>query len=288
MKSFDHGSKRNGYIYPVLKHLAQCLSVVTIIAVLCSCQTTDEPLNTTLNKPKAEAPPPVAAESEQEAVALTPVITETAPKPNDAITGKWYGYWETPWGQVSEVLIDIAHIDNNRYRINVYESTEEYAPIIAEIDSTLSVQKNTLIFDSGEVIHEGKGVIANGLLKGAFQGSENGTFVLHTINKKPDINLAGKWQGQWQDQWGQQEAVSINVTAAGDGGYQFAAVESFEPGAMTLFTLNGKIEDCGQISFAGQTEIWTGDGKGYTDNQTWSGTFEGDENGYYMLRRVTP
>ncbi len=208
-----------------------------------------------------------------------------APNAAGGVVGKWYGYREDEWGQVMELLVKIAHNEKDRYHITLYESAEEYAPVALEIGCTLA-DPNVLIFDSSEMIDEGKGVIANGLLKGSFQGSENGKFVLHTVCEKSTAKLAGKWQGERRTEDGQQESISINVTDIGNDQYRFDVLESFEPDNKVLFSLNGTMNKMGQITFSGQTELWTGTGKGFCGKEAWSGTLEGDESGHYMLRRV--
>ena len=214
-----------------------------------------------------------------------PVTAKTAPDITNTIEGKWYGYWENHWEEAAELLIKITGTEENRYRITVYESTEEYAPAALEIVCKLT-DGTILVFDSGEMIDGGKGVIDGTLLTGEFEGAESGKFELHKLNEKATVNPAGKWQGHWINDWGQREPVSVNVIEKDKGQYRFELVESFDPGAETLVSLDARVDHSGRISFSGDSDIWTGSGKGFCGNEACGGTFEGSEDGQYLLRRV--
>lgn len=254
--------KRNGIrtcVNTVSRSAVHFLFAVLISVSLCSCSSDGS----------AMTAPPSAA------------VTETA----NTIEGHWYGYWENEMDVVTELLIRIAGTGQDRYSIVVYESAEPFASVAVKINCTF-VEKNTLIFDSGEMINSGKGVIADGLFKGEFTGEENGTFVLHQAYKKENIKLAGKWEGRRESDWDSPESIAVNVTKTGNDKYRIEVMEPFAQGGKPRFSLEGSIDDSGRINFSGQSEEWTGTGWGFCGKDIWSGTFEGGEYGRYTLHRV--
>lgn len=261
-----------------LSHCVVLLFICMGVLMLSSCGSeVSESTVETQAAPKAAAPE-AAAVATQKVAESKPVAAEKAAD----VEGKWYGYWKSDWGQEAELMVTIAGVGGNRFQITVYESSEDYAPEMLEISCTL-IDGNTLVFDSTEVIEEGKGVVVGESFSGKFVGTESGTFELHAVNKKDSVNLVGKWQGYWANEWGDQVSLAIQVTETADGHYRFDMLDYAET---VQFSLDGRLEDSGKISFSGENETWTGTGRGFCSGQTWSGTFEGDEYGRYTLTRV--
>lgn len=204
-----------------------------------------------------------------------------------AIEGKWYGYSENDWGQISESMNEITSSDKGGYLITVYETADKDAYVQTEIRCKLT-DGNTLVFERGEDVIGGKGTIAGGVFKGEYEAvDQSGKFELHRINGKSNVNLVGKWQGHKGTGGSSKKQIYIVVVKTGDGQYLIEERTSFDAGAETLVSLKGRVDDSGQISFTDEDGTGQVTGKGFCSDTIWIGTYQGDEYGWYRLQKVT-
>ena len=98
--------------------------------------------------------------------------------------------------------------------------------------------------------------------------------------------LAGKWKGEFENEWLEKSEFAIVITKNDKGGYQIKVRESFDDWAETFVVLNTKQEESGEYSFQGDSDAWSGTGKGVVKKDLFKGTYKGTESGTFTMSRV--
>jgi len=91
---------------------------------------------------------------------------------------------------------------------------------------------------------------------------------------KSKNDLTGKWQGEFVNEWQEKNEFAIVITKNDKGGYQIKVQESFDDWAMTLVVLDAKQDESGEITFKGDSDDWSGSGKGVIQKDQFKGTYK--------------
>lgn len=103
---------------------------------------------------------------------------------------------------------------------------------------------------------------------------------------KRKSDLAGKWQGEFVNEWGEKTEFVAVTTKTDKGGYQIKILESFDDWAETFVVLKAKQDESGNCTFEGDSDDWSGTGKGVIEKDQFKGTYKGTESGTFTMSRV--
>jgi len=103
---------------------------------------------------------------------------------------------------------------------------------------------------------------------------------------KEKIDLSGKWKGEFENEWGEKTAFVAVATKTGKGAYQIKILESFDSWAETYVVLKAKQDASGKCAFEGDSDFWSGTGKGDVSKDRFKGTLKGTESGTFTMSRI--
>ena len=212
-------------------------------------------------------------------ITAEPEIAKAVAAPD--IAGRWIGSWKNEWAESSDFMFTIDKKQNDKYSLTVYESCDQNAEVIVQMNASL--QQNKLIFAGSSSMWDGTGtaMLENNTFKGTFKGNESGTFTLHKTVKATPATLVGKWKGNRSDQWGWNQPVFIKITADTDN---YVSIDIFESADMLYSTsaITGTVDSQGKLTF-NEPDIY---GNAYQSKNILMGAFQGDESGTFKLTKI--
>jgi len=103
---------------------------------------------------------------------------------------------------------------------------------------------------------------------------------------KAKNDLAGKWKGEFVNEWQEKLEFAVVIAKNDKGGYQIKVQESFDDWAETIVVLDAKREESGEYTFKGDSDDWSGSGRGVIRKNQFKGAYKGTESGTFTMSRI--
>lgn len=97
--------------------------------------------------------------------------------------------------------------------------------------------------------------------------------------------VMGDWEVLVEPEYGDESEFVAQAIALGDRKYRFQFLEAFDKGAEPIVVLNGELEGR-TFTFEGEGWAWSGTGSGTIEGDRFRGTYEGDSDGKFEMRKV--
>ncbi len=203
-----------------------------------------------------------------------------------SITGKWLCNWSSEFGDDGQFAIIVSDLGLGEYELKVKESFDSWAKTIMVMQGKMD-DNCKLTFSANSNAWDGTGsvVVTGDAMKGKFKGTESGKLEIRRAPANAEKNFTGKWRGNWETEYGDACDFAATVTEIGYGQYEIKILDSFETDAETHATLKARLDDFGQVTFTGEGNSWTGNGKGFVASGKFKGTFDGNETGKFIMQK---